>query len=126
MSTHDTIYLVDDDASVRRGLGRLLETAGYSVVTCDTPEAFLALMPFTAPACLLLDVCMPRMTGLELQGKLSDAGRHPPIVMMSGDADAATTERALSAGAVAVLAKPVEFDALVHALELGLARQRVN
>ncbi len=69
---------------------------------------------------------MPGMTGLELQGALSDAGRHPPIVMMSGHADAATTERALSAGAVAVLAKPVELDALVHALELGLARQRVN
>jgi len=126
MTTPDTIYLVDDDASVRRGLGRLLQAAGYRVVTCDTPEAFLALMPFTIPACLLLDVRMPNMTGLELQGALGDAGPHPPIVMMSGDADTATMERALSAGAVAVLSKPVELDALVHALELGLSRARVN
>ena len=126
MSTRDTVYVVDDDASVRRGLGRLLQAAGYTVVTCDTPEALLALMPFTRPACVLLDVRMPTMTGLELQGVLCDAGRQPPIIMISGHADAATTQRALSAGAVAVLPKPVELDALVHAVELGFAKQRLN
>ncbi len=126
MSAGDTIYLVDDDASVRRGLGRLLQAAGYAVVSCDTPEAFLALMPPTTPACLLLDVRMPDMTGLELQGALRDAGHCPPIVMMSGHADAATTERALSAGAIAVLPKPVELDTLLVALERGLARNRVS
>ena len=122
--TRPTIYLVDDDASVRRGLGRLLRAAGYSVVVCDTPEAFLALTPFTTPACLLLDVRMPMTTGLDLQSTLRAVGHHPPIVMLSGHADATTTERALSAGAVAVLSKPVELAVLVNALERGLARQQ--
>lgn len=124
MTTASTIYLIDDDLSVRRGLGRLLRAAGYNVVTCDTPEAFLALPSLTTPACLLLDLRMPRMTGLELQSALHDDGRDPPIVMLSGHVDATTTERALSAGAVAVLSKPVELNALVHALERGLARDR--
>jgi len=66
------------------------------------------------------------MTGLELQSALHDEGRDPPIVMLSGHADATTTERALSAGAVAVLSKPVELHALVHALEIGLARDRLH
>jgi FixJ family two-component response regulator len=122
--TASTIYLIDDDVSVRRGLGRLLRAAGYNVVTCDTPEAFLALPSLTTPACVLLDVRMPRMTGLELQSALHDEGRDPPIVMLSGHVDATTTERAMSAGAVAVLSKPVELYALVNALERGLARDR--
>ena len=126
MTTASTIYLIDDDVSVRRGLGRLLRAAGYNVVMCDTPEAFLALPSLTTPACLLLDVRMPRMTGLELQSALHDEGRDPPIVMLSGHVDATTTERALSAGAVAVLSKPVELNALVHAIEIGLARGRLH
>jgi FixJ family two-component response regulator len=126
VTTASTIYLIDDDVSVRRGLGRLLKAAGYNVVTCDTPEAFLALPALTTPACILLDVRMPKMTGLELQSTLHDAGCHPPIVMLSGHVDATTTERALSAGAVAVLSKPVELNALVHALELGLAPDRLH
>ena len=126
MTTPETIYLVDDDASVRRGISRLLRAAGYNVVTCDTAEAFLALTEFTTPACLLVDLRMPRMTGLELQSALDDRGRHPPIVMFSGHADAITSERAISAGAVAVLPKPVELDALLRALERGLAQDRVN
>ena len=126
MTTPDTIYLVDDDASVRRGIGRLLRAAGYDVVTCETPEAFLALTEFTKPACLLVDLRMPKMTGLELQSALDDRGRHPPIVMFSGHADASTSERAMSAGAVAVLSKPVELETLILALERGLAQDRVS
>ena len=126
MSAASTIYLVDDDVSARRGLGRLLTAAGYHVVSCETPEAFLALPSLAAPACLLLDVRMPRMTGLELQSALHAEGRHPPIVMLSGHIDATTRERALSAGAVAVLLKPVELTALVDAIELGLARDQMH
>jgi FixJ family two-component response regulator len=126
VSAASTIYLIDDDVSARRGLGRLLKAAGYNVVSCETPEAFLALPSLVTPACLLLDVRMPRMTGLELQSALHDEGRHPPIVMVSGHVDAITRERALSAGAVAVLSKPVEFTALVHAIELGLARDQMH
>jgi FixJ family two-component response regulator len=117
-----TVYLIDDDASVRRGLGRLLKSAGYDVVTCDTPEAYLALTSYRKPSCLLLDIRMPGMTGLELQRALHGDGSHPPVILLSGHVDAATAERAMSEGAVAVLSKPVDFATLVNAIELGLAR----
>lgn len=119
-----TVYLIDDDASVRRGLGRLLKSAGYDVVTCDTPEAYLALTSYRKPSCLLLDIRMPGMTGLELQRALHGDGSHPPVILLSGHVDAATAERAISEGAVAVLSKPVDFATLVNAIELGLARTR--
>jgi FixJ family two-component response regulator len=118
-----TVYLIDDDASVRRGLGRLLKSAGYDVVSCDTPEAYLALASYRKPSCLLLDIRMPGMTGLELQRALHDH-RHPPIILLSGHVDAATADRAMSEGAVAVLSKPVDFDTLVNAIEAGLERSR--
>lgn len=124
MTTGSTIYLVDDDLSVRRSLGRLLRVAGYDVVLCDSPEAFLALPSFKKPACVLVDIAMPGMTGLELQRAL--VGTHPPVVMLSGHADAATARRALSDGAVTVLSKPVELNTLVRALELGLQRDRLQ
>jgi two-component system response regulator FixJ len=119
-----TVYLVDDDAAVRRGLGRLLKSAGYDVVSCDTAEAYLALMSYRKPSCLLLDIRMPGMTGLELQRALHGEAGHPPVVLLSGHVDAATAERAMTEGAVAVLSKPVDFDTLVGAIELGFARTR--
>jgi len=117
-----TVYLIDDDASVRRGLGRLLKSAGYDVVTCDTPEAYLALESYRKPSCLLLDIRMPGMTGLELQRALREQDIQPAIVLLSGHVDAATAERAVAEGAVAVLSKPVDFNTLVEAIERGLAK----
>ena len=124
MTELSTVYLIDDDASVRRGLGRLLKSAGYDVITCDTPEAYLAMTSYKQPSCLLLDIRMPGMTGLDLQRALHEAGKHPPIVLLSGHVDAATAEWAISEGAVAVLSKPVDYDTLVRAIELGLSRVR--
>ena len=124
MTAQSTVYLIDDDASVRRGLGRLLKSAGYEVITCDTPEAYLALPSYKKPSCLLVDIRMPGMTGLELQRTLHELGSHPPVVLLSGHVDAVTAEWAMSEGAVAVLSKPVDFDTLVNAIELGLARAR--
>ena len=122
MTARRTVYLIDDDASVRRGLGRLLKSAGYDVVTCDTPEAYLALESYRKPSCLLLDIRMPGMTGLELQRALREQGIQPAIVLLSGHVDAATAERAVAEGAVAVLSKPVDFNTLVEAIERGLAK----
>ena len=119
-----TVYLIDDDASVRRGLGRLLKSAGYEVITCDTPEAYLALRSYHRPSVLLLDIRMPGMTGLELQRTLREQGIDTAIVLLSGHVDTVMAERAMSEGAVAVLSKPVDYDTLVNAIELGFARDR--
>lgn len=124
MTVLATVYLIDDDPSVRRGIGRLLRSAGYDVITCDTSEAYRALATYRKPSCLLLDIRMPGMTGLELQRALHEEGSHPPIVLLSGHVDAATKEWAMSEGAVAVLSKPVDYDTLVNAIELGLSRNR--
>ena len=122
MTEPPTVYLVDDDAAVRRGLARLLKSAGYDVVSCDTAETYLALKSYRKPSCLLLDIRMPGMTGLELQRALHGDGSHPPVILLSGHVDAATAERAMTEGAVAVLSKPVDFDTLVNAIELSFTR----
>ena len=118
-----TVYLIDDDAAVRRRLGRLLKSAGYDVISYETPEAFLGLTAYARPSCLLLDIRMPGMTGLELQ-RFLHGGSHPPVILLSGHVDADTAERAIAEGAVAVLSKPVDFDTLVNAIELGFATIR--
>jgi FixJ family two-component response regulator len=100
-----TIYIVDDDACVRRALTRLLAASGYGVVTCESAEALLALPSLARPSCLLVDIRMPGSTGLELQHALGDSA-NPPIVILSGHADATMAERALACGAIAVLLKP--------------------
>ena len=116
MSDDCTIYIVDDDACVRRALSRLLASSGYGVVTCESAEALLALPSLARPSCLLVDIRMPGSTGLELQHALR-ASANPPIVMLSGHADATIAERAVACGAVAVLLKPVDESLLLSALE---------
>jgi DNA-binding response OmpR family regulator len=118
-----TVYLIDDDASVRRGLSRLLTASGYRVITCETAEALIALTPLERPSCLLVDIRMPGTTGLDLLRALHD-DLDPPVIMVSGHADEATAARAIAAGAIAVLAKPVDQDSLVSAVEVGLERDR--
>ena len=123
MSDHCTIYIVDDDACVRRALSRLLAASGYGVVTCESAEALLALPSLARPSCLLVDIRMPGSTGLELQHALRDTAK-PPIVMLSGHADTTIAERAVACGAIAVLLKPVDESLLLSALESALDRDR--
>ncbi len=123
MSDDCTIYIIDDDACVRRALSRLLAASGYGVVTCESAEALLALPSLARPSCLLVDIRMPGSTGLDLQHALRDSA-NPPIVMLSGHADATTAERAVACGAIAVLLKPVDESLLLSALESALDRDR--
>jgi FixJ family two-component response regulator len=117
-----TIFVVDDDPSVRAGLGRLLEAAGYAVETFVSAREFLASPPQAGPGCLVLDVRMPGLTGLELQEALAAAGRRMSIVFISGHSDVPMSVRAMKAGAVDFLAKPFDVEDLLTAIRQAAAK----
>jgi FixJ family two-component response regulator len=117
-----TIFLVDDDASVRKALGRLIRCAGYDVEVFGAASEYLAHDTPARPACLVLDIRMPGMTGVELQRTIIGTDMSLPIVFITGHGDEATRERTLAGGAVDVLYKPVDDQALMAAIELALFR----
>lgn len=118
---HDaTIFVVDDDDAVRRGLAALLGAKGYAVETFPTAETFLAREAPRPPCCLLADVRMPGMSGLELQAELKRRGAVLPVVVITGHGDVAMAVAALKAGAVDFIEKPFDADALVAAVEAGI------
>lgn len=115
------IHIVDDDASVRMSLARLLAHAGYAVQGYASAGDFLVAEPGDGPACLLLDLALPGPSGLDLQEALRRHGRAIPIVFMSAYADVPRTVRAMKAGASDFLVKPIDAQALMAALERALA-----
>src|SRR5262249_45915932 len=118
--TAGMICVIDDDASVRRALGRLLRSAGLAVETFGTAEGFLRWAGPGQPGCLVLDVCMPGMGGLELQQLLAAHGRDVPIIFVTGHEDEVARRRALQAGAVEFFYKPFDRQALLDALARAL------
>jgi FixJ family two-component response regulator len=118
------VFVVDDDLSVRRALGRLLRAVGYDVRAFATAGEFLAYHRPPGPACLVLDVRLPDMSGLELQRRLAVAAPGLPIVVISGHADAAMRNEALAAHGLAFLAKPFGDEDLLGAVRDALERQR--
>ena len=119
------IYLVDDDAAVRRGIEQLLEAHGMSVMSFPNAQAYLSHARSDSAACLLLDLELPGIDGLDLQERLN-AGEGPPIVFISGRSDVARTVRAMKAGATEFLTKPVDPAQLLSAVEAALAQDRRN
>jgi FixJ family two-component response regulator len=118
------VCVVDDDASVRRGLARLLRAAGYRVQTFGSADEFLDAAHADACGCLILDVRLPGQSGLDLQERLAAQGSRLPIVFITGHGDAAMHLRALDAGAVDFLQKPFPERRLLAAVEEALARPR--
>jgi len=116
------VFLVDDDASVRKSLTRLLESAGYAVEAFASAREFLAREPSTGPCCLVLDIRMPGLTGLDLQQTLAAAGRRMCIVFVTGHVDVPMSVRAMKGGAVDLLTKPVDAKDLLQAVERAVAR----
>jgi FixJ family two-component response regulator len=117
------VFLVDDDASVRRALTRLIKSAGYQVESFDSARAFLDRDCCTyGPSCLVLDVSMPYVNGLDLQQALHAANVSIPIVFITGHGDVPMSVRAMKAGAVDFLQKPVKDKDLFTAIEQSLAR----
>jgi len=116
--------VVDDDASFRTAIERRLKLAGYDVETYASAEDLLRADPDDAqPACILLDVRIPGLSGPDLQGRLIAQGSTLPIIFLTGHADTPTTVRAIKAGAEDFLTKPVSSEQLLDAIERALVRQ---
>jgi FixJ family two-component response regulator len=115
-----TVFVVDDDPSIRRSLERLLRAAGHVVETFVSARQFLERGDFTAPGCLVLDVRMPGQSGLDLQQVLEAAGHHIPVIFITGHADPPLTEQAMQAGAVTMLNKPFDGQELLDAIRRAL------
>lgn len=119
---HQRVYLVDDEAAVRRSVGFMLKTSGYDVESFESGEAFLKAAAQLAPGCVLLDVRLGGMDGLAVQQALKDRGIILPVVIITGHGDVALAVRAMKAGAVDFLEKPFEKAALVTSIENALRR----
>ena len=116
-----TVFIVDDDPDVCRAVGRLVRGAGYEVREFNSARDFLVAHESEPPGCLLLDLSMPDVDGLQLQQSLMAAGCHRPIVFLSANGDVHNTVRAMKAGAVNFLTKPVDEDELMDALAEAVA-----
>jgi RNA polymerase sigma factor (sigma-70 family) len=119
-----TVYVVDDDASVRKSFGRLLRTAGYQVETFASADEFLSHPLAIEPGCLLLDLKMPGRNGLELQEALVAARKAIPIIFVTGHGDVSTSVRAMKGGAVDFLTKPYSAEDLLEAVERAMAKDK--
>jgi FixJ family two-component response regulator len=117
-----TVFLVDDDAGVLKALARVLRTRGYDVRPYASPQAFLADHDPAAPGCAVLDVAMPGLDGLALQQALTAGETHRPVIFITGKGDIPTSVRAMKAGAIDFLTKPVSDTILLEAL--ARARQQ--
>jgi FixJ family two-component response regulator len=123
-SERSTVFVVDDDVSVRDALKNLFRSVGLEVKTFDTAQEFLAGGEPDAPACLVLDVRLPGLSGLDLQRELAKAGFEIPIVFITGHADIPMSVRAMKAGAVEFLTKPFRDQDLLDAVQEAISRDR--
>jgi len=115
-----TVFIVDDAPQVRLSLSRLLETAGYRVRSFESAERFLEDHDCDGPACLVLDLAMPGMSGLDLQKSLVGSRRARPIVFLAGQADIQTSVQAMKMGAVEFLMKPMDTTRLLSAVDQAI------
>jgi FixJ family two-component response regulator len=118
------VFVVDDDASVRESLDQLIRTTGWQPETYPSAEAFLARPRVPVPSCLILDISLPDLNGLELQRRIGSDRSEMPIIFITGHGDVPMTVQAMKAGAVEFLTKPWDGDVLLNAVENAIARSR--
>ncbi len=123
-SASPLVLVVDDDPSVRKSLTRLLAAADYLVEAFASAQEFLARERHEGPCCLVLDVKMPGLTGIQLQEMLAATGRRMSIVFVTGHADVPTSVKAMKAGAVDLLTKPVDVKDLIAAIQRAVTRDQ--
>lgn len=118
------VHIVDDEEPIRRSLAFLLRTSGYSVQTWESGAAFLREARTARAGCVLLDIRMPEMDGLEVQARLLEQGITMPVVLLTGHGDITQAVAAMRAGAIDFLEKPFDRDKLLQAVEAGFRRLR--
>jgi len=118
------VFVIDDDPSIREAITSLIRSVGMSVQAFGSAKDFMASSRPNAPACLVLDVRMPGLSGLELQRELTDAGISIPIIFITGHGDIPMSVRAMKAGAVEFLTKPFRDQDLLDAIEQAIDRDR--
>jgi FixJ family two-component response regulator len=124
-ATDPVVAVVDDDGPARIALGRLLRAAGFDTALFDSAEAFIASPPPRRPLCLVVDVDLGGMSGIDLQRHLHQTGSAPPIIVITGHREDAIRARALREGCIAFLWKPFDTDALLAAIG-SAARHPLN
>ena len=122
MAGAPVIHIVDDDASFRTAISRVLKASGYEAAAYESAACFLCDIEKASPGCILLDVRMPALGGLQLQEELAKLQRGWPIIFMTGHGDIPTSVRAIKAGAEDFLTKPVSRETLLEAIQRALAR----
>ncbi|HEU5131484.1 MAG TPA: response regulator, partial [Pyrinomonadaceae bacterium] len=120
----DMVFVIDDDESIREALKSLIRSVGLSVATFASAQNFLQSSRPDVPSCLILDVRMPGLSGLDLQRDLADANIHIPIIFITGHGDIPMSVRAMKAGAVEFLTKPFRDQDLLDAIQQALERDR--
>jgi FixJ family two-component response regulator len=121
-----TVFVIDDDANVRASIQGLLKAVGLRSESFGTAEEFLRTLEPDGPGCLVLDVSLPGVSGLELQRKLVDAGVRIPIIFLTGHGDIPMTVKAIKSGAVEFLTKPFDDQDLLNAIQVAFDRDRVT
>lgn len=122
MSIEPTVFIVDDDAEVRDALKLLMESVGLPAETYSSAQEFLSRFDPTRPGCLVLDIRMPGMSGLELQERLNQEPLHPPVVIITGHGDVPMAVRAVQAGASDFIEKPFRDQVLLDSVHRAITR----
>jgi FixJ family two-component response regulator len=118
------IAIVDDDASVREGLQSLIRSAGWRVETFASAQEFLARLGAEAPSCVILDLQLPGLSGLDLQNRMTKGGLEIPIIFLTGHGNIPASVQAMKAGAVEFLTKPLDEQKLLEAIQEAIERDR--
>src|SRR5262245_62613740 len=126
IDTQPVVFVVDDDAAVREALESLLKSVGLRAAMFASPAQFLERRHPNVPSCLVLDVRLPGLSGLDFQAELAKNGIQVPIIFITGHGDIPMSVRAMKAGAVEFLTKPVRDQDLLDAIQLALARDRAR
>lgn len=123
MASSDIVHVIDDDADVRQSLAFLLSTVGLAVRVHESATSFLELLPDVQDGCIVTDVRMPGMDGIELQRRLRAEGNNIPVIVITGHGDIALAVEAMKAGAVDFIEKPFDDEMLIGAIRTALARR---